>query len=272
MKILCCDIEYNVDIRGQGDPLVLLHGFTGSSANWENPSQFLPENLQLIAIDIIGHGQTDSPADVSRYSMSRVVEDLKQILDILNIDLAVVLGYSMGGRLALSFAAAYPERINALILESSSPGLKTEQERRDRRQSDWNLAGFIEEKGVKAFIDYWGQIPLFQSQQLLLSKETQELIEKQRLNNSQPGLSNSLRGMGTGAQPSLWESMENLNFPVLLLTGSLDKKFCTIAKEMNELLTASEWVIIENAGHAVHVEQPEKFGKIVSDFLANRKG
>ncbi|PLT29304.1 2-succinyl-6-hydroxy-2,4-cyclohexadiene-1-carboxylate synthase [Peribacillus deserti] len=270
MKILCSGIEYNIEIRGEGEALVLLHGFTGSAENWDYPSRFFSENLKLIAIDIIGHGKTESPTDLSRYSMVRVVEDLKLIFDTLNIGKAAILGYSMGGRLALSFAALYPEYINSLILESASPGLNNEQERDVRTKSDWKLAEFIEGKGMEAFVDYWSHIPLFQSQ-LLLSKEEQESIKKQRLNNTKHGLANSLRGMGTGAQASWWNTLKTLSFRVLLITGSLDKKFCKLAAEMNELLTAGVWVIIENAGHAVHVEQPEEFGHIVSDFLADGK-
>ena len=113
---------------GEGFPLVLLHGFTGDSKTWKPFLQNGEKVERLIAIDIIGHGQSDSPKDSKRYEMLSVAKDIKQILEILKIEKTDILGYSMGGRLALSFAIQYPLFVRKLVLESSSPGLITEQE------------------------------------------------------------------------------------------------------------------------------------------------
>ncbi|WP_243291136.1 2-succinyl-6-hydroxy-2,4-cyclohexadiene-1-carboxylate synthase [Bacillus sp. FJAT-47783] len=274
MKMSVRGVNYFVEICGEGEPIVLLHGFTGDCSTWDEIQKDLA-HYQLIKVDILGHGQTDSPIEESRYQMEEVVEDLRNLLEQLQIHQAHFLGYSMGGRLALSFAAIYPNMVSSLILESSSPGLKLEQEKIDRRKSDERLASFILNNGMKAFVDYWERIPLFQSQSSL-TNETRTQIRKQRLQNNPIGLANSLRGMGTGSQPSWWHKLHELKVPVLIICGEKDMKFCRIAQDMDDRLLNSRVHIVLNAGHAVHVEQSRIFGKIVSEFIqrfsTNNKG
>lgn len=265
-KILVEEIEYFVEISGDGPPIVLLHGFTGNGSTWKEIVPVLSGSFQVIAIDIIGHGKTASPVDIKRYEMDSVARDISFILDELELDKTYILGYSMGGRLALSFTALFPCRVNAIILESASPGLKTAAEKQERKKQDELLAKRILQKGIKNFVDYWEQIPLFATQKRL-PLEIQEQIRSQRLSNSPLGLANSLLGMGTGAQPSWWEHLHMLKMPVLLVCGEDDQKFCHIAEEMNLLLPNAQLSFFEATGHAVHVEHPQKFGTIVEEFL-----
>ncbi|MCZ7671308.1 MAG: hypothetical protein M5U34_31335 [Chloroflexi bacterium] len=118
------------------------------------------------------------------------------------------------------------------------PGLKTEAERAERRHRDNALAGRIERDGIEAFVDFWESLPLWDSQKQL-SAETRARLRQQRLQNNPLGLANSLRGMGTGMQPSLWHKLSEITMPALLLTGELDHKFCTIGEEMAQLIPAS---------------------------------
>src|SRR5215207_6685506 len=116
-------ITLNVEQSGTGRPLLLLHGFTGSAATWAPLIGALPLHFHMIAPDLIGHGRSDSPPDAERYRMERCVADLLALLDALGVERTDVLGYSMGGRVALHLAAAAPGRFRSLILESSSPGI-----------------------------------------------------------------------------------------------------------------------------------------------------
>lgn len=268
MKHVIDGIRYNIETCGEGFPLILLHGFTGDANTWLPFCKYWGSKSQLIAIDIIGHGKTDSPAEIDRYRMMSVVDDLFLIMEKLKVEKADVLGYSMGGRLALSFAFKYPKKVRKLILESSSPGLKTIEERKDRVKSDEKLAKFIEEKGIETFTKYWEGIPLFSSQQNL-PESIKNSLRIQRLKNSVVGLANSLKGMGTGAQPSWWESLPDLEAETLLITGSLDRKFCRIAEEMKEKIARCDHRIVEGCGHAIHLEDQEKFATIVDGFLSN---
>ncbi|PLT32195.1 2-succinyl-6-hydroxy-2,4-cyclohexadiene-1-carboxylate synthase [Bacillus sp. V5-8f] len=271
MKIISNGVEYHIEIKGEGEPLLLLHGFTGNLKTWLPLVQILESKYRFIMVDLIGHGKTDSPEDYKRYSMEKAAKDLKNILETIDVKKTNVLGYSMGGRLALSFARSYPEYVERLILESASPGLRTEEERSIRQESDRKLAGRILEKGIADFIDYWESIPLFESQKNLPLQKKLE-IRRQRLLNSETGLAGSLQGMGTGSQPSWWDQLQHIDFPVLLVTGELDQKFCNIADQMKNDIKNCEWIIIKGAGHAIHVEVVEKFGKIVSEFLQRYKG
>ncbi|SFA39835.1 2-succinyl-6-hydroxy-2,4-cyclohexadiene-1-carboxylate synthase [Parageobacillus thermantarcticus] len=265
MKIFANGVSYHVERFGEGEPLLLLHGFTGSVETWK---PFFPywRDYQLILVDIIGHGLTDSPNDPARYEIEKVAADLEKILQHFHLQDAHVLGYSMGGRLALTFAILYPHLVRTLVLESSSPGLKTMQERRERIERDEALAEEIERYGVKAFVEKWENMPLFASQKRL-PVSVQQQIRNERLNNNEKGLANSLRGMGTGKQPSWWNRLSEVNVPTLLLCGEWDQKFCRIAEEMKKYLPNCEMVKVAQAGHAIHVEQREIFAKIVSEFI-----
>jgi 2-succinyl-6-hydroxy-2,4-cyclohexadiene-1-carboxylate synthase len=259
-------LKYYVAVIGEGEPLLFLHGFTGASKNWLPFSQII-KGFQVILIDIIGHGKTDSPIDAKRYSMEEAVLDLHEILLNLQLEKINILGYSMGGRLALSFAVTYPEKVMKLLLESASPGLASEQDRKSRRASDQKLAEDINNEGIPAFVKKWEEIPLFATQKKL-SNEIRTSIRQQRLQNNSIGLSNSLIGMGTGSMASLWDKLELIKeVPILLICGKDDLKFCAIAKKMQETLQHATIIEVPNAGHAIHVEKPEIFGKIIFEFL-----
>lgn len=263
------DVHYNVRIEGKGPPLLLLHGFTGSLVTW---TPFIPafsKEFTTIAVDLIGHGQTDAPHHWKRYTITKAADDLDALLRMLNVDTCHVLGYSMGGRLALMLACRFPNRIPSLILESSSPGLQTEQERNERRQADERLANFIERQGIEEFIHYWENIPLFQTQKRV-RLEKRKSLRSNRLKNQTHGLANSLRGMGTGSQPSLWSSLPTLPMPVLLLAGAQDTKYVNIAQAMKKDIQQAQLEIVQDAGHTIHFEKSDQFSTLVLEFLLNQ--
>ncbi|PID16203.1 2-succinyl-6-hydroxy-2,4-cyclohexadiene-1-carboxylate synthase [Sporosarcina sp. P34] len=244
----------------------MLHGFTGSTATWQQTIEVLAANYHVVAIDLIGHGKTEAPETSTRYKMEEQIKDLYEILQKLEIKQPVLLGYSMGGRVALGYTATYPEKVAGLILESSSPGLYTTEQQIARRTADAKLADQIEQQGMVEFVDFWQEIPLFHSQKKL-SESQQQAVRSERLNQRPTGLANSLRGMGTGSQPSYWQTLEQLSLPVLLITGSEDEKFETIAQEMLKRLPNARHETIKDAGHAIHVEKPQQFATMIKSFL-----
>ncbi len=262
-------VQYHLRVEGEGEPVLLLHGFTGSLNTWNTFIQDYKHCFRFISLDLLGHGLTEAPTDRKRYEMQQAAKDIKDLLISLNIESVHLIGYSMGGRLALGFAAYYPEFVQTLILESSSPGLENEDERISRVSSDAKLAQRIEEYGIERFVDNWENIPLFTSQKRLSDKKKTE-IRKERLSQTTIGLQNSLLGMGTGSQPSFWSELKKLDFPVLLLAGELDKKFVHLALKMQNFLNKGQFETIIDTGHAIHVEEPEIFGRIVSEFIRGR--
>ena len=130
--------------------------------------------------------------------------------------------------------------------------------RRQRREQDNNLADFIEREGIAAFVARWEALPLWASQ-AQLAEEVRVQLRRRRLQNNPVGLANSLRGMGTGRQPSLWGHLAVLDVPVLLLAGELDNKFVAINRKMARLLPRATLQIVPGAGHTVHLERPLLF-------------
>ncbi|HEU5139274.1 MAG TPA: 2-succinyl-6-hydroxy-2,4-cyclohexadiene-1-carboxylate synthase [Bacillales bacterium] len=263
MDVSVNDIHMHIEMAGIGQSMVVLHGFTGSSSNWQSFFPSWSRDLQVIAPDLIGHGRSSAPEDAGRYTMDKAADDLAALLDQLEVQKAYVLGYSMGGRLALTFAIRHPDRVLSLLLESSSPGLESEQKRKERMERDEALADRIEQIGVEAFVNEWEKVPLFATQ----SAEIRKQLRIQRLQNRERGLAGSLRGMGTGAQRPLWQKLSSLEMPVKLVVGEWDHKFCRIAEEMNERLPDGDIVTVPNAGHTIHVEQSRFFDKIVDEWI-----
>lgn len=271
-RIAVNGVYLNAELRDPTMPstvpmaLVLLHGFTGSADGWgTHLDAFARAGFRVIALDMLGHGASDAPADPQRYSIERCRDDIISVLTELGVHPgeATLLGYSMGGRIALYTALSGFFR--ALILESASPGLATEVERKQRRASDETLAATIEHDGVVAFVERWERLPLFASQSGLPSVARASLRE-QRLRNRAGGLANSLRGVGTGAQPPLYERLPELAIPVLLIAGEMDDKYWAIARDMSLKLPQAELRIVAGVGHAVHLERPEQFDALVLDF------
>src|SRR6266581_7143772 len=193
-------IEQRGETRNSNQTLVLLHGFTGSTAGWGQQMDILADyGLRIIAIDLPGHGQSDAPEDAKRYSIEYCQKDILAALQTLGVheSHAIILGYSMGGRIALY--TAFSGFFRSLILESASPGLEDPVEREQRRISDEALAASIERDGVKTFVERWEKLSLFASQKTL-PLECGEALHRQRLQNRATGLAQSLRGVGLGVQ------------------------------------------------------------------------
>ena len=134
-------LRLHVRIQGKGDPLLLLHGFTGSVEAWgEEVFEGFAQANQVVAVDLPGHGASDLSPDPERYQVEEILRDLCQVLDAVSLEKARWIGYSMGGRIALAAAVLRPARVSSLILESASPGLEGEKEQRARRRADEALA------------------------------------------------------------------------------------------------------------------------------------
>jgi 2-succinyl-6-hydroxy-2,4-cyclohexadiene-1-carboxylate synthase len=260
------DLMLNVEGSGEGPPLLVLHGFTGSSRSLLSFARSWPE-FSTLALDVIGHGMSDSPADPARYSIERCIEDIDALVEVLGLGEIALLGYSMGGRIALRYALRHPERLWALVLESASTGIEDEAERRTRVESDEALAQRLERDGLEPFIDYWQSIPLWASQ-ASLPPEKRAALRQQRMQNSVTGLANSLRGMGAGADAFVTSGqLAALEVPSLVIAGALDAKYHDLALTMGASMPDATLRIIDTAGHAAHFEQPAAFAAAVSEFL-----
>lgn len=280
-RIAVGDIRLNVAVRrptggSQEPPLLLLHGFTGEISNWAALADRLavPEGgsdgWESIAVDLPGHGCSDAPDDPARYGFEQLSSDLVALLDRLAVQRTHVLGYSMGGRVALGLTVTHPERVASLVLESASPGLRDPAERAARARADSALADSVERDGVEAFVARWEALPLFASQ-TRLPAVIRALLQAQRLRNRPLGLANSLRGLGTGVQRSFWDRLSDITVATLLITGADDEKFCETARAMTVAMPRARHVVVADAGHAVHLEQPARFARLIAAFLFEQR-
>lgn len=265
MKKMVQETEYHYTIKGNGHPVVLLHGFTGTLQTWAHLEELLiNQGYQVICIDLIGHGQTVTNS--SQHTMKSICHDIKILLENHSINQCTMIGYSQGGRVALSFAVYFPELLNKLVLESASPGIHESAERKQRKANDDQLADRLISDGLEMFVNKWEKTPLFGTQRFL-DAATRQNIRNERLSQTAEGLALALRTIGTGRQPSWWEELSKIRIPTLLIVGSEDIKFVKMNKKMNSLLPYSRIELVKNSGHAVHIEKPSSFNELVCQFL-----
>jgi 2-succinyl-6-hydroxy-2,4-cyclohexadiene-1-carboxylate synthase len=256
----------NHEVSGdRRSPAVLfLHGFMGSSADWREMMAEIGDQTFRIAVDLPGHGASlDLPPDA--YTIEGATCAVIRTMDGLEVTRPVVAGYSMGGRLALYLALRYQERCVGLFLESASPGLESAKERAARRVANESKAERLESGDFEAFLRDWYGQPLFAS----LAQDEDLLyrtIEARRRND--PGeLARSLRGMGTGSQPSMWGELEHLSVPTLAVAGGLDEKYAGISSRMASINPRLKSAVVPGAGHTVHAETPAAYTSLLWRFV-----
>jgi 2-succinyl-6-hydroxy-2,4-cyclohexadiene-1-carboxylate synthase len=233
--------------------LVLLHGFTNTGESWGEVRGALAQRYRPLAPDIRGHG---SSSGVRPVSLTGVIADVSAAATA-PFELA---GYSMGGRLALHVALALPARVRRLVLIGASPGIADPDARAQRRAADERLAGEVEQMTIDEFADRWARTAVLSDQ----PPDVQAAARAQRLRSTPAGLAAALRGLGTGALPSLWERLGELTIPVELIVGQRDAKFRATAEEMSAALPAARVHVVGGAGHAVHLEAPGAVATIIA--------
>lgn len=240
-------------------PLVFLHGFSQNSlCVGELTHLFGRSGIgELIAVDLPGHG-------ASRFE---VQPDLWATADLIaeTTAEAIYVGYSMGGRVALHLALTHPASVKALVLIGATAGIEDDTLRADRLRADAELADRIERVGLERFVSEWLDGPLFSR------LPTEARFESERLFNDRSQVAASLRRTGTGSMDPLWDRLTDIACPVLVLAGEYDERYCTIGRRMAAIIGPNaELVIIPDAGHSVHLEQPELTASVIDDFIDRR--
>lgn len=259
-------------LEGNDELILFLHGFTGRGSDWDAIVPAVRGERSALVVDLVGHGDSDHPDRLQPYEIPSVVDQVLSLLTNRDIGTVHLVGYSMGGRIALSMAARAPWFFASVTLISSSPGLAEPADREARRASDEELADRIELEGVDVFLDGWFALPLFDSLVRALG-ESGVREEKQKRAMADPaGLANSLRGSGTGSMPPLWHALSSIRSPVLCLVGEFDPKFEAIANRMMSELPAGELRRIPQAGHSLLLEAPAEISIAIRRFHGDTSG
>lgn len=270
MNIQVRGISYHFETHQQNPDLpflVLLHGFMGSGESFEHLLPDLKSLCNPITIDLLGHGDTEGAELHYRFAAKEQVADVAKLIgEQLQIPL-FLYGYSMGGRLALQLALHHPGLFSGLILESATFGIEGETERQarqalDAKRSDDLLGNF------DGFLENWKSMSLFKT-----SSTDQELLDKTeeiQRNQNPFWLANSLQGFGTGTMPCVRDRLKEIAIPVNLVVGEKDSKFIHINRQMEKELADAEFHTVKNAGHRVHLDQPEVLISLLRTFISAR--
>jgi 2-succinyl-6-hydroxy-2,4-cyclohexadiene-1-carboxylate synthase len=238
---------------GSGPRLVLVHGFTQTGRSWGPIAADLSRDYEVVTVDAPGHGRS-----------SGLAADLPTGAALLGQagGEAVYVGYSMGGRLALHLALARSDLVGGLVLIGATAGIEDAGERVARRAADNRLAAELERDGIDLFLDRWLAQPLFAS----LPVEAADLDDRRQ--NTAAGLASSLRLAGTGTQAPLWDRLDALTMPMLVLAGERDEKFAALGRRMADAVGRSAtFAVVPGAGHAAHLERSDEFLEVLWPWL-----
>jgi 2-succinyl-6-hydroxy-2,4-cyclohexadiene-1-carboxylate synthase len=228
------------------ESVVLLHGFSATHRSWDGVSRLLDRERYLpLALDLPGHGAAaacERPITFARcvqHALARAPERFE------------LCGYSLGGRIALGVALAAPERVQRLLLVSSTAGIEDPAERQARRRHDAGLARELESAPLEQFIERWQAQPLFAGD----PPEVSELARADQRRNRPDALAAVLRGVGTGEMEPLWSSLKTLAMPATVLVGDRDEKFSALGRRLAQALPHGR-LVIAAGGHRLALESP----------------
>lgn len=242
---------------------VLIHGFSGSAESWRHTAGRL--RVETYAPVVCGHG-TGTAVATAAHSFETEVDRLASEIKVAVPAPRYVVGYSLGGRLALGMLVRHPDLFVGAATIGANPGIDGEDERKTRRDADEAWARLIEERGLAAFDREWSDLPLFHSQRELGASvaEEQRAI---RLGHDAGALAGAMRALSLGAMPDYRPSLVGIPCPVELIAGGRDPKFVALARLMAELLPAGTVRVIEGSGHNVLLEAPRELARLLNRSL-----
>lgn len=256
--------------REAPEALLFFHGFLGSAEDWEEVFEYLElEKRRCIACDLPWHGKTI--VKNAALSWQDLVNVYATAIANIPVHRKILVGYSMGGRFAFGIAATLREQIDGLIILSAHPGLEDEEERLERKI--WELETALELHTVEfdEFLEKWYSQTLFET--LRQQEKFSQILQRRFFQNDSQQLARACLALGLSAQPSYWQWLKQTALPVYYIAGARDTKYAAIAEKLRRIQNANIHVaVVEEAGHAVHLEKPREFREIVENFLSNSIG
>jgi 2-succinyl-6-hydroxy-2,4-cyclohexadiene-1-carboxylate synthase len=253
-------MTWTVRVGGRGRPVLFLHGFTGSGLSWAGIAG-LGSRVRAIVPDLPGHGGTGW----ERASVEQTADDLAAIVHRLGAERVDVVGYSMGARVALRLAVAHPDAVGRLVLEAPSAGIADPAARAARAAADAERARLVVTEGIEAFAARWEAEPVLAGEAVLPAdvRARQAAI---RRSHEPLGLAASLVYAGQGAMEPLNDRLAGITAPTLVVAGS-DDPVLSRAEEVAAAIPGARLALVAGAGHAPHLERPDRFHALVFDFF-----
>jgi 2-succinyl-6-hydroxy-2,4-cyclohexadiene-1-carboxylate synthase len=265
----------HVERRGAGRSLVLVHGFTQTGRLWGDFGDRLAAEHRLVAVDLPGHGRSSAVA-ADLEGAAALVEQAASVEETASNGAETtdpagrtfdLLGYSLGARVALHVALRRPPGLRRLVLIGATAGIDDDAARAARRTRDDDLADQLEQSGdVAGFVAGWLASPMFAGLPAAAAGA------EERATNTAAGLASSLRLAGTGTQAPLWNRLEEIDVPTLVVAGADDPRFVEHGRRLVDGLPDATWVLVPGAGHAAHLHQPAVTARLVTGWLAPAPG
>ncbi|MFC1667624.1 alpha/beta fold hydrolase [Candidatus Omnitrophota bacterium] len=256
-KALINGINLYYEDNGSGFPVVFTHGYAGTTKSWDGQVATFSRKYRFITYDIRGHGNTDTPDNLSKYTLDIVIEDIYQLLRHLGIQKAVIGGLSLGGYLTLHFYNQHPDMTVAIVLMDTGPGYRTPENAKDWNKRCVDCARILETEGMRGFLESEYSIDDYYT--------TPDVMMK----HNPRGLAN----IRCGVMINPWglDILPNIMVPALVICGDRDAAFLPATDYMVQKIPVARKVIIADAGHGVNIDQPHVFESTVLDFLNDLK-
>jgi len=266
--IVVGDVQYRIhtseSTNADNPTIVFLHGFLGSGEVYYPLIPLLTDDINIVLIDLPGHGSTQFPNDARRYHLQHQIKDLGEIIQKYCPSKPYLYGYSMGGRLAVRYALYASKSLKGLILESTSPGIQGLGSLRDRLLIDQDRAKQVL-RNYPAFLQEWNNSLMFKGGNPDIDAY-QAYIDIQ-LQQKPEGLANSLTGFSAALMPNVRTQLMTLTIPVQLIAGAYDVAYTAQARQMYKLIPNSEFIVISEAAHRVHLDTPDQISDIINKFI-----
>jgi len=249
------------EMAGQGEPVVLIHGFTLDMSMWDDQMSALTPHFTVIRYDARGFGQSSTPLEQYTHH-----DDLNALLDVLEIPSAHIIGLSMGGGIALRFACIYPQRVRSLVLvDSTLPGHPMAEETAARMGDAYAAA---REHGLDAARATWLAHPLFEA-----ARERPDLAPRlATIVDRYSGWHWLNHEPASELDPPVTTRLHQFTTPTLVVVGERDiPDFHAFARRLAADIPGGELAIIPNAGHMTNMEAPDSFNEVVLGFLLRQR-
>jgi pimeloyl-ACP methyl ester carboxylesterase len=243
-------VSIHYEVAGAGPAVLLSHGYSATGRMWDTQREALADRHRVIAWDMRGHGETDSPDDPALYSTDLTVGDMAALLAHLGVARAVIGGLSLGGYMSLAFYHEHPEMVRALVICDSGPGYRNAEAREAWNRRAHARATQLEERGLD-----------------VLGTGSREMRDAVRHHRSARGLALAARGMLAQRDSTVIDVLPRIHVPTLVIVGDRDEPFLAPCRYMAGKIPGARLEVIAGAGHASNLDQPEAFNRVLGDFL-----
>jgi pimeloyl-ACP methyl ester carboxylesterase len=253
---------------GSGRPVILVHEFAGDLRSYEPQVRHFGKRYRTIAFNARGFPPSDVPEHVSSYSQARAADDILAVLDQIGERQAHIVGLSMGGFATLHFGLRHPQRALSLCIGGCGYGAEPDKRETFRAEADV-IANMIRTEGMAAFAERYAYGPTrvqYQNKDPRGHAEYKAMLAE----HSAVGSANTQQGVQR-ERPSLYtlvEQMKRMTVPTLIITGDEDWPCLHPGILMKQSIQSAALAVIPNSGHAINIEEPEEYNRIVGNFLS----